>query len=162
MYIEVMINTKEYRLEVAPETRLMDLLREKLSLTGCKEGCGIGECGACTVLLDGEAVASCLILAPQVHRREILTIEGLVGPDRELHPLQEAFVEKGAIQCGFCTPGMVLSALSLLLKNPDPTIEEIREAISGNLCRCTGYTQIIEAIMSGAERLREDGKDEAQ
>lgn len=155
MEIEVTINGREHRLEVDPKARLVDFLRVHLYLTGCKEGCGIGECGACVVLLDGEAVASCLILAPQAHRREILTIEGLAGPNGELHPLQEAFVEKGAIQCGFCSPGMVLSSLALLRKNPDPTREEVREAISGNLCRCTGYAQIIEAVLLGAERLRE-------
>lgn len=131
--------------EVPPHWTLLQLLREKLGLTGTKEGCGIGECGACTVLLDGMPVNSCLVLAPKVDRRKVETIEGM-GSRESLHPLQRSFIEFGAVQCGFCTPGMLMSAKSLLEKNPHPTREEIKEAISGNLCRCTGYQQIIEAI----------------
>lgn len=143
--IRFILNGKEVEVEVPPHWTLLQVLREKLGLTGTKEGCGIGECGACTVLLDGMPVNSCLILAPKVDGRKVETIEGL-GNRESLHPLQESFVEFGAVQCGFCTPGMLMSAKSLLEKNPHPTREEIKEAISGNLCRCTGYQQIIEAI----------------
>ena len=128
-----------------PHWTLLKLLRERLGLTGTKEGCGIGECGACTVLLDGTPVNACLILAPKVNGKEILTIEGLGNRDR-LHPLQRSFVDHGAVQCGFCTPGILMSSKALLEKNPSPTREEIKDAISGHLCRCTGYHQIIEAI----------------
>ena len=128
-----------------PYWTLLKLLRERLGLTGTKEGCGIGECGACTVLLDGIPVNACLILAPKVKGKEILTIEGLGNRDR-LHPLQRSFVDHGAVQCGFCTPGILMSSRALLEKNPSPTREEIKDAISGHLCRCTGYHQIIEAI----------------
>lgn len=154
MQIEMTINGEHYRMEVEPGERLLDVLRERVDLTGCKEGCGIGECGACTVLMDGEAVLSCLLLAPQAHGREILTIEGLSGPEG-LHPLQRAFLERGAVQCGYCIPGMILSSLALLLKNPDPTPLEVKEAISGNLCRCTGYSQIIDAVLLAAQWMRE-------
>lgn len=154
MQIEMTINGEHYRMEVEPGERLLDVLRERVDLTGCKEGCGIGECGACTVLMDGEAVLSCLLLAPQAHGREILTIEGLSGPEG-LHFLQRAFLERGAVQCGYCIPGMILSSLALLLKNPDPTPLEVKEAISGNLCRCTGYSQIIQAVLLAAQWMRE-------
>lgn len=143
--IRFILNGKEVEVEVPPHWTLLQLLREKLGLTGTKEGCGIGECGACTVLLDGMPVNSCLVLAPKVDRRKVETIEGM-GSRESLHPLQRSFIEFGAVQCGFCTPGMLMSAKSLLEKNPHPTREEIKEAISGNLCRCTGYQQIIEAI----------------
>jgi len=139
------LNGKTMEVEVPPHWTLLRLLRERLGLTGTKEGCGIGECGACTVLLDGLPVNSCLILVPKVEGRRVETVEGLGGRE-SLHPLQRSFIEHGAVQCGFCTPGMLMSAKALLEKNPKPTREEIKEAISGNLCRCTGYQQIIEAI----------------
>lgn len=141
----VYINGKEYEITCAPTMRLVDFLREELGLTGTKEGCGEGECGACTVILEGNAVASCLVLVGQVDGKSIITVEGL-AVDNQLSALQQAFVDKGAIQCGFCTPGMLLSAKALLDKNPTPTRDEIAVAIEGNLCRCTGYVKIIDAI----------------
>ena len=153
--LEITVNGVRYSLKVDPNLRLLDLLREELSLTGTKEGCGIGECGACTVLLDGKAVNSCLILAGQCAGRDVLTIEGLSDGER-LHPLQQAFLDHGAVQCGFCTPGMILSAAALLHSTPAPTEDEIRVAISGNLCRCTGYTQIVEAVQSAAGKEQGD------
>jgi aerobic carbon-monoxide dehydrogenase small subunit len=145
--IQLKVNGKEYDLAVEPNQTLVDLLRYDLGLTGTKKGCGTGECGSCTVILNGKPVNSCLVLAIQANGAEILTIEGL-KPPQGLHPLQKAFVENGAIQCGFCTPGMILSANSLLQRNPNPTEEEIRTALSGNLCRCTGYQKIVEAVQS--------------
>lgn len=130
---------------------LLVLLREVLGLTGTKEGCGSGECGACTVIVDGVAVNACLYLAAEVEGREVLTIEGLAVADGTLHPLQQAFVERGAIQCGFCSPGMILSAKALLDENPNPTDAEIQHALAGNMCRCTGYVQIIDAVKSVAQ-----------
>jgi aerobic carbon-monoxide dehydrogenase small subunit len=143
--IKFTLNGANIEVSVPPHWTLLRVLREKLGLTGTKEGCGIGECGACTVLSDGAPVHSCLILAPKVEGREIQTIEGL-GTRESLHPLQQSFIEHGAVQCGFCTPGMLMSSKALLERNPHPTREEVKEAISGNLCRCTGYYQIIEAI----------------
>jgi len=148
--LNITVNGISHTLRIAPNLRLLDLLREELHLTGTKEGCGIGECGACTVILDGRAVNSCLILAGQCEGCEITTIEG-VTPKDGLSPLQQSFLDNGAVQCGFCTPGMILSAQALLDHNPTPTEAEIRTAISGNLCRCTGYTQIVEAIQAVAE-----------
>jgi carbon-monoxide dehydrogenase small subunit len=145
--INFKVNGKGYDLAVEPNKTLVDLLRYDLGLTGTKKGCGTGECGSCTVIFNGKPVNSCLVLAIQANGAEILTIEGL-KPPQGLHPLQQAFVDKGAIQCGFCTPGMILSANSLLQKNPKPTEAEIRTALSGNLCRCTGYQKIVEAIQS--------------
>jgi aerobic carbon-monoxide dehydrogenase small subunit len=145
--INVTVNQKKYELAVDVNMTLADMIREELKLTGTKKGCGLGECGACTVLLDGKPVSSCLVLAVEADNREVVTIEG-VETENGLHPIQEAFVEKGAIQCGFCTPGMVLSAKALLDENPHPDEQEIRKAISGNLCRCTGYQKIVEAIQS--------------
>jgi len=145
MKIKFTLNGKSIAEEVPPHWTLLRLLREKLGLTGTKEGCGIGECGACTVLLDGTPVNACLVLAPKVEGRKVETIEGL-GNRESLHPLQKSFIDHGAIQCGFCTPGMLISAKALLEKNPSPTRKDIKEAISGHLCRCTGYHQIIEAI----------------
>jgi len=145
--IKITVNGQEYDLSVEPNLTLLDLLRERLGLTGTKKGCDEGDCGACTVLLNGKAVSSCLVLAVEANGKDVLTIEGveLEGGD-SLHPLQKAFVENGAIQCGFCTPGMILSAKALLDKNPHPSQTQIRRAISGNLCRCTGYQKIVEAI----------------
>lgn len=152
--IDINVNGTNYSLEIEDDLRLIDLLRDKLGLTGTKEGCGEGECGACTVIMDGRAVNSCLILAVQVHGKKIITIEGL-GDSNNLHPIQKAFLENGAVQCGYCTPGMVLSAKALLDKNINPTREEIREAISGNLCRCTGYEKIVNSIERASQKLRE-------
>ena len=143
--IKFTLNGKLMEAEAPPHWTLLRLLREKLGLTGTKEGCGIGECGACTVLLDGMPVNACLVLAPKVEGTKIETIEGLGSRD-SLHPLQKSFIDHGAIQCGFCTPGMLMSSKALLEENSNPTREEIKKAISGNLCRCTGYHQIIEAI----------------
>ena len=142
--INIRVNGEAYRLEVKPNRVLLDVLREDIGFTGTKKGCGLGKCGACTVLLDGRPVHSCLILAPQVDGKEITTIEGIAG--EEPHVLQNAFVEKGAVQCGFCTPGMINTAKALLDINPDPDEAEIKLAIAGNLCRCTGYNQIVSAI----------------
>ncbi|NLJ60142.1 MAG: (2Fe-2S)-binding protein [Firmicutes bacterium] len=147
------VNGDDVEVEISSSDRLIDVLRNKLELTGTKEGCGIGECGACTVLMDGKPVNSCLVPAFQVEGSEIETVEGL-DKSGKLHPLQEAFVEHTAIQCGFCTPGMLMSALALLRENPKPTREEVARAISGNLCRCTGYQQIIEAIEDAATKLK--------
>jgi len=150
--IRFTVNGREMTCETDAETRLLDLLREDLALTGTKEGCGEGECGACTVLLDGRAVNSCLIPAPAVEGKEILTIEGLAKGD-DLHPIQQAFVETGGVQCGFCTPGFILSTYALLSRNPKPTDEEIRTALEGNLCRCTGYERILDAVRLAAKRM---------
>lgn len=141
------VNGKEVTLKVGSKERLVDTLREQLKLTGTKEGCSIGECGACTVILNGKAVSSCLILTGQIGGSEILTIEGL-EVDGKLEPLQQAFIDHHAVQCGFCTPGMLMSTKALLMQNPHPSREEIKTALEGNLCRCTGYEQIIEAIES--------------
>jgi len=132
--------------------RLLDVLRDKLHLYGTKEGCGTGECGACTVIMNGKLIKSCVTFAVQADQAEIITIEGIGTPD-ELHPIQEAFIEMGAVQCGFCTPGMILAAKNLLDRNPKPTEGEIRQAISGNLCRCTGYVKIVEAIRFAAQQV---------
>jgi aerobic carbon-monoxide dehydrogenase small subunit len=148
--ISITVNNQKYDLIVPVNLTLLELLRNQLGLTGAKEGCSEGDCGACTVLLDGRPVTSCLVLAVQANGREVFTVEGLESDDG-LHPLQKAFIEKGAIQCGFCTSGMLLSGVSLLRENPNPTDQEIRTAISGNLCRCTGYQKIVEAIHSAAE-----------
>jgi carbon-monoxide dehydrogenase small subunit len=149
MNIETTINNRRYTLDTRPNQTLLDFLREELGLTGTKRGCEVGECGACTVLVNGQAVNSCLILAPQIDGQEILTVEGLSNGEK-LHPLQETFLDHEAVHCGFCTPGMLLSAKELLDANPNPTEGEIRLAISGNLCRCTGYVQIVEAIADAA------------
>lgn len=143
--ISLRVNDEDHELLVAPNRTLTDVLRDDLELTGTKHGCGEGECGSCTVLLDGAPVNSCLVLAVQADGRDVTTIEG-VSDGIELHPVQQAFVEQGAVQCGFCTPGMVLSAKALLDKKKRPTEHEIRSAISGNLCRCTGYQKIVDAV----------------
>ena len=149
MSIELTINGEETTVEIAPDESLLHVLRERLQLTGTKEGCDEGECGACTVLVDGRAVDSCLVLAATVAGRSVTTIEGLSRPG-SLHPVQDAFVRGNAAQCGICTPGMVMSAVALLATNADPTETEVREAIAGNLCRCTGYTTIVASIMAAA------------
>jgi carbon-monoxide dehydrogenase small subunit len=143
--IRFTLNGKELLIHAPPDRRVVDLLREDLGLSGTKEGCGSGECGACAILVDGEARLSCLMLAAQLEGRSIITVEGL-SSDRSLHPVQQAFVEAGAVQCGFCTPGMVLASVDFLQHNPTPTRAEIREALSGNLCRCTGYQKIVDAV----------------
>jgi carbon-monoxide dehydrogenase small subunit len=153
MNLTITINGKKHRLETPPDRRLIDLLREDLNLTGTKEGCGSGECGACTVLLNGKPVNSCLMWACQIDGAGVTTIEGIT-PEHGLHPIQEAFVQEGAIQCGFCTPGMILTTVALLAKTPNPSPDEIRRAVSGNLCRCTGYTKIFQAVTTAAEKLR--------
>lgn len=148
--IVLTINGKVHELSVEPNQTLSEVLRDQLRLTGTKVGCGTGDCGACTVIMDEKPVTSCLVLAVQANGRDILTVEGLAD-EGDLHPIQAAFLEKGAVQCGFCTPGMLLSAKALLDHSPRPTVEEIKVAISGNLCRCTGYVKIIEAIKWASE-----------
>jgi carbon-monoxide dehydrogenase small subunit len=152
------VNSNPVTVDVDGSDRLLDVLRGPLGLVGCREACGNGECGACTVLMDGRAVVSCLTPALEASGTEVRTIEGLVGPGGQLSPMQKAFVEHGAVQCGFCTPGMILTATALLEQNPSPTEGEIREALVGNLCRCTGYAQIIQAIQAVARDAR-DGRD---
>ncbi|RAK12754.1 purine hydroxylase delta subunit apoprotein [Halanaerobium saccharolyticum] len=158
MQITFTVNGEERELEVTPYTRLLDLLREDLGLTGVKEGCGKGECGACTVIMNGELTASCLVPAPQADQAEILTVEGL-GTRDDLHPIQESFVEAGAVQCGYCIPGMILAGKRLLDENPEPTEKEVRYGLSGNICRCTGYAKIIDAVMLAADKLAVEGSD---
>ena len=147
--ITLNVNDNEYKVEVAPYHSLCDVLRDKLGFTEVKNSCNQGECGACTVLVDGKPVSSCLMLAAQAEGRKIVTIRGL-STNGELHPLQKKFIEYGAVQCGYCTPGMILAAKALLDENPRPSEDEVRMAISGNICRCTGYQQIVEAIMAVA------------
>ncbi len=148
------LNGQETTVLVSPDWSLLRLLRDELEMTGTKEGCGAGECGACTVLVDGAAVNSCLLPALEVEGKSVTTIEGLSSPEGQLHPLQQNFIEHGAVQCGFCSPGMIMSAAALLGENPAPDENDIRQAISGNLCRCTGYNQIVEAISRAADQLR--------
>ncbi len=148
--IELTVNGEEYDVLVPPHLTLLEVLREKLELTGTKEGCGEGVCGSCTVLMDGRPVRSCLTLAVEAAGHEITTIEGLAGP-RGLHRLQESFINHGAVQCGFCTPGMILTAKALLDENPRPNVEQAKSAIAANICRCTGYTKIVEAIVAAGE-----------
>lgn len=154
MRISVTVNGRRYSHEVEPRLLLVHYLRDVLGLTGTHIGCETGLCGACTVLLNGQAVKSCLLFAVQADGQEITTIEGLAS-DGQLHPVQQGFWEKHGLQCGYCTPGMILAAVQLLRRNPDPTEEEIRHALVGNLCRCTGYQQIVEAVQWAAEKLRE-------
>jgi carbon-monoxide dehydrogenase small subunit len=151
--IHLIINGREYDIFVNTRDLLVDVLRKQLGLTGTKRGCGKGDCGACTVLVDGEPTLSCLTLAVTCNGKEISTVEGLALPGGELHPIQEAFVNHGAIQCGYCTPGMLMSAKALLDKNPRPTLYDIKHTIEGNLCRCTGYKRIVETIEMAAETM---------
>jgi len=152
--INLKVNGDVYALQVESRRTLLEVLREQLGLTGTKEMCNKGDCGGCTVLLDGRAVLSWMMLAVEADGKEILTIEGLAGKEYQLHPLQKAFVDHGAIQCGYCTPGFIMSAKALLDRNMDPTPDEIKRAISNNICRCTGYVQIVEAIEAAAKEMR--------
>ncbi|HMK64935.1 MAG TPA: (2Fe-2S)-binding protein [Thermodesulfobacteriota bacterium] len=156
------LNGDAYALAVEPWRTLNEVLREDLNLTGTKLGCGTGDCGACTVLVDGRTVSSCLTLAVTVNGKTVQTVEGLAPSGESLHPIQKAFIEKGAIQCGFCTAGMEMSALHLLQHNPAPTEKEIREGLSGNLCRCTGYNQIVDAIGAAAKEMKANRPDEVK
>jgi carbon-monoxide dehydrogenase small subunit len=150
MHIEFVLNHQPIAIDVPPDITLLSLLRDQLNLTGTKEGCEVGECGACSVILDGQVVNSCMVLAPQVAGRDLITIEGIRAADGGPNDLQENFIEYGAVQCGFCIPGMVISAEALLKHNPRPTRADIRLALAGNLCRCTGYQQIVDAIAATA------------
>jgi len=154
--IRLIVNGESYTLAVEPCESLLDVLRDKLSLTGTKKGCNRGDCGACTIIMDGKTVNSCLVLAVEAGDKEVLTIEGLANKG-QLHPIQEAFVQQGAVQCGYCTPGMIMSAKALLDENPNPTEEEVRQAIGGNLCRCTGYVKIVDAVKKAAEVIQAGG-----
>ena len=149
--VEFKVNGETRRLEVFPMARLLDVLREQLQLTGTKEGCGEGECGACTVIIDGQIVNSCLVPVAQVNGAEIKTIEGVAGKD-QLHAVQQSFIEHGGAQCGICTPGMVLAAVDLLQRNPRPTEDDIRNGLAGNLCRCTGYMKIFESVVRAYQK----------
>jgi carbon-monoxide dehydrogenase small subunit len=151
--LKLTINGEAYELAVKPNTLLLDLLTGELGLTGSIRGCDSGSCGACTVILDGKAVKSCSVLALQADGKEITTIEGLADGDK-LHPIQQAFIEHGAVQCGYCTPGMIISAKALLDENSDPTEDEVRQALRGNLCRCTGYVKIVDAILSSGGKVK--------
>lgn len=151
------VNNRIFEVQAKPNATLLSVLRDQLDLTGAKCGCGTGDCGACTVLLDGEAVRSCIVPVKNAVGKQIITIEGLARGS-ELHPIQRAFVERGAIQCGFCTPGMILAAKALLDHNPNPTEDEIRAAIRFNLCRCTGYARIVEAVLYAAELLQKEAE----
>ena len=155
MKINFILNGENCVVETPSDRRVVDILREDLRLTGTKECCGSGECGGCTILIDGESRLSCLMLAVQLEGRRVTTIEGLAD-GKTLHPLQEAFVEKGGVQCGFCTPGMVMAAADLLVRNPRPSRRDIREGLSGNLCRCTGYQKIIDSVQTAAEAAAKD------
>jgi len=155
MHISIDVNGNPYSLDVRPETTLLKLLRDELGLTGTKHGCDGGECGACTVLVNGRPINSCLVLALSVRGRKIITIEGLAS-EGTLHPVQQAFVDHGPLQCGFCGPGMILIAKAFLENTPSPTRDEVRRALAGNLCRCTGYVGIVEAVMDAAANMRGD------
>lgn len=155
--IELNINGRIYEVPVDPRDLLVDVIRKKVGLTGTKKGCGQGDCGACTVLIDGKPVLSCITLAIACQGKKITTIEGLVAEDGSLHPIQQSFVDHGAVQCGFCTPGMILTTKALLDRNPRPSKEEIKRGIAGNICRCTGYKKIVEAIGAAAETMSAEG-----
>ena len=149
--IEIKVNDVMHEVDVQPWDTLLDVIRDKLGLTGTKEGCGLGECGACTVIMNGKTVNSCLVLAVEADGKQITTIEGLAEGNK-LHPIQQAFIDLGGLQCGFCTPGMIISAKAMLDENQNPTEEEIRRGISGNFCRCTGYTKIIQSIQAAVPK----------
>ncbi|MCO4890878.1 (2Fe-2S)-binding protein [Cupriavidus sp. WGtm5] len=151
--IELTVNGEEHQVQVPARRLLADLLRDDLNLTGTKRGCETGICGACSVLVDGEVVKSCLMLAMQARGRHVMTVEGLAA-DGQLHPLQQSFMEHGGLQCGYCTPGFLMAACALLANNPNPTEEEVRHGLNGNLCRCTGYVGIVESVLSAAEAMR--------
>jgi carbon-monoxide dehydrogenase small subunit len=155
--IHLTVNGYPYDVEVEPRERLLDVLRYKVGLTGTKEGCGTGDCGACTVIVNGKRITSCLMLAVSAHDSEITTVEG-VASDGHLHPVQQAFMEHGGLQCGICTPGFIVSSYALLKENPNPTEDEIRFGLAGNLCRCTGYVKIVEAVKTAAKELQESRK----
>jgi aerobic-type carbon monoxide dehydrogenase small subunit (CoxS/CutS family) len=157
--VTMIVNGQTRSASVPPETTLLQLLREQFNLTGAKLGCDVGDCGACTVIVDGQAVNACLMLAGQADGRQVLTIEGLASRER-LHPIQKTFENSGGLQCGFCGPGVLLSTKALLDENPDPSTQEIRDALSGNLCRCTGYTKMIEAVQEAARLLREESRNQ--
>jgi len=151
--IRITVNGKPYELSVRPHATLLEVIREDLGLTGTKEGCGVGECGACTVIMNGKSVNACLVLAPEADGKEITTIEGLADGDK-LDPIQQAFYEIGGLQCGFCTPGMIMSTKALLADKPEPTDQEIRKGLEGNFCRCTGYTKIFESVREASRKSR--------
>jgi aerobic carbon-monoxide dehydrogenase small subunit len=154
MNITINVNGKQKRFDVEPHTLLLNLIRDEMSLTGTKYGCGIGECGACTVLLDGDAVLACMMLAVDADGHRVDTVEGL-SDGNTLHPIQQAYLDEGAVQCGFCTPGFIMSTKALLDKNPNPSEAEIREYLNGNICRCTGYVNIVKAVQSAAVKMKE-------
>ncbi len=153
MKVQITINGRQRSFNIPPQKLLLNLLRDEMDLTGTKYGCGMGECGACTVILDGEPVLGCMTLAVDCDGRSVETIEGINGGHR-LHPIQETYIEEGAIQCGFCTPGFVMITKALLEENPNPSEEEIREYLKGNICRCTGYVNIVKAVQSAAKKLK--------
>jgi carbon-monoxide dehydrogenase small subunit len=154
MKISINVNGKQRRFDVEPHILLLNLIRDEMNLTGTKYGCGIGECGACTVLLDGDAVLACMVLAVDADGHRVDTVEGLSNGDK-LHPIQQAYLDEGAVQCGFCTPGFIMSTKALLDKNPNPNEAEIREHLNGNICRCTGYVNIVKAVQSAAAKMKE-------
>ncbi|MCY1212251.1 Carbon monoxide dehydrogenase small chain [compost metagenome] len=151
--IELTVNGEEHQVEVPARRLLSDLLRDDLNLTGTKRGCETGICGACSVLVDGEVVKSCLMLAVQARGRHVMTVEGLAA-DGQLHPLQQCFMDNGGLQCGYCTPGFLMASCALLANHPNPTEDEVRHGLNGNLCRCTGYVGIVESVLSAAEKMR--------
>jgi len=153
MKIEITVNGTKRVFDVEPQTLLLNLLRDEMDLTGTKYGCGIGECGACTVLLDGDAVLACMVLAVDADDRRVDTIEGLAEGGK-LHPIQEAYLDEGAVQCGFCTPGFIMATKALLDENPEPTEQEIREYLNGNICRCTGYVNIVKAVQAASKKMK--------
>ena len=155
--VKFIVNGREHELAIEPHMTLLQVLRDELQLTGAKYGCGIGECGACTVLLDGKPILSCSTLAMTAREKDITTIEGLADGD-SLHPLQQAFIDRGAVQCGYCTPGMIMTSQALLNENPKPTREEVKEHLAHNICRCTGYVKIVDAVMHASETMEKGGE----
>ena len=155
--VNFIVNGRAYETAIEPQMTLLEVIRDELDLTGTKCGCGVGECGACTVLVDGKPTLSCCTLAMSVKEKNIITIEGLAD-GANLHPVQKAFVKYGAVQCGYCTPGFILMTKALLDENPDPTEEEVKEALAGNLCRCTGYVKIVEAVLAASEMMKKGGE----